>query len=208
MRLVVAVESGDLPPKPSPEIPTFFSRTERFAEQALRHRMLSAVVAFTVLAAVGGLTLKSTWQTGGQIALQQRAVDTDPNSLGFVKLSLGSALASHRGDINVAAAVYLNARGVVFGDIDLRARAEGAGQVRLVDLKALVSPGARDAQIISFAVPFDAQRIVVCMTAPHPTFKQPYTAVWSYGIGGTGETPLLARDRDPWLEAGTGKGCA
>ena len=142
-----------------------------------------------------------------KLASQQAKIDQDPNTIGFVKLEAQEP-SSDTGTLKVSAVVYLNARGSNFSQLQLRGRVEAPGQAADIDLSSQLTVGvAGSAQIVSFAVPMAARRIVMCMTAPHPTLNDLYTAVWSYGITGSPRAPMMSQDQKPRLEAGAAKYC-
>jgi hypothetical protein len=71
VNIVRAVEQGTPPPAPAPEQKTWSGSLERSLEQSLRHKMLSSVVAFLLLAMIG----LASW-SGIQGRVQDVKVDT------------------------------------------------------------------------------------------------------------------------------------
>lgn len=207
VRVVKAVEADEEIPRPAPEQATVLGRLERYVEQAFRHRAITAAVLATAVLALGGLTLLNARRANEQLAAQQAVIDQDPNTIGFVKME-AQPPAGETSALQISAAVYLNAKGATFSGIQLRGAAEAPGHVERLDLQSRLTSGAAGgAQVLSFEVPSDSRRIVVCMTAAHPKLNEAYTGIWSYAVGGSPQAPVLSRDQEPRMEAGTPKAC-
>lgn len=204
VNIVRAIEKGQTPPTPAPEQKTLAGSLERKLEQILRHKVLSAVGAFIVLATVGLASWNSIHAVTVQKDREQALVNMDPSTLGLVKLNSISPNDGTTDTLRVSSAVYLNAKGTSFADINLSALTFNANSVgKNLDLNPLVrSGGFSGAQVISFDIPKDSVRMSVCMAAMHPTFHEFYTARWSYRIDNAGADIRISPDMEPKLIPG------
>lgn len=204
VNIVSAIEKGATPPTPVPEQKTLAGSLERKLEQMLRHKVLSAVGAFILLTTIGVASWSSIHAITVQKDRELALVNMDPSTLGLVKLNSISSGEGEVDSLRVSAAVYLNAKGSSFADINLQASAITANSPeKNIDLTPLVrSGGFSGAQVISFDVPKESARISVCMSAMHPTFHEIYTARWSYRINHAGAEIRIAPDLEPKLIPG------
>jgi hypothetical protein len=141
-------------------------------------------------------------QTRSAQLAERCAIDLDPSTLGLVKLTAqpdAGASGAAQAPLALWAAVYLNARGLAYRDVQVRAAVESAGSGKTeVDISRLLQGDQMaGAQTVSFNVPHDTQRVTVCMTAAHPTLGARYRASWSYRVSGSGDATALTRDREP-----------
>jgi type II secretory pathway pseudopilin PulG len=204
INVVHAVESGQSVSPPAPEIKTWVGRFERFLEQTLRHKMIVSLLVVAALGAIGGASLLMSSQTRSAQLAERRAIDLDASTLGLVKLTAQpdpSAAGAAQAPLSLWAAVYLNAKGQSYRDVQVRAAVEStaAGKIELDISRLLQGDQMAGAQTVSFNVPHDTQRVTVCMTAAHPTLGARYRASWSYRVSGSGDATALTRDREPGM---------
>jgi len=204
VNIVRAIEKGQTPPTPEPEQKTFAGSLERKLEQILRHKVLSAVAAFMLLMAIGLTTWSGLHEITSQKDREQVLINMDPSAIGLIKLNSVSPNDGGVGTSRVAAAIYLNAKGVSFGDINLYALAISPSLIgKNLDLTSLVSSGGfSGAQVISFDIPRDSDRLSLCMSAMHPTYNKVYTARWTYRLDNSGAEVRIVPDSEPKLTPG------
>ncbi len=211
VNIVKAIETGTPPPTPAPEKKTLLGRLERSLEQTLRHKLLAALAALILLAAIGVAAWSSIQTVATQNAQMQALVDMDPLALGLVRLnSIVPGDSPGTDKSRATAAVYLNAKGTSFADIGLHASISTANSSeKTIDLSPLVkSGGFSGAQVISFDVPKEVSGIKFCMTAIHPSFRKIYTARWSFSTKYSGAGILITPDVEPKLMAGEVTQCS
>jgi hypothetical protein len=211
IRIVQAVEAGVPPSPPKPESKTFVGKAERYLEQALRHKMLTAVLAFVVLLGFGATSAFNAMKTQAVVDADEAAVAQNPSTLGLIKLSAASDLgkAANDGSLAIGAAVYLNVKGATFKDVQLVAAVETdtAGTQNFNLTQALALDAGADAQSGVFQIPANAKRVIVCLTAKHPSLKEDYTAQWSYKVRARADVLDVVQDGAPLLSKGVPSTC-
>jgi hypothetical protein len=208
INIVRAVEAGVAPSPPKPEKKTFAGKVERYLEQSLRHKMITALLAFVVLLGLGGTAAYNALKTQSAVNEKNAAVAQDPSTLGLVKLSAAPGNGAKDDSLAINAAVYLNVKGSTFKDAQIVAAMETDAAAQHINLaEALGLDKGADAQSGVFQIPANTKRVTVCLTTKHPSLQEDYTALWSYQVRGTAGVPEVVREGTPTLTKGVPSIC-
>jgi hypothetical protein len=192
VRIVKAIEQGIKIPSPPPEVNSWLSRIERFLEQAIIHKFLTAGIIFIfIFLSLGLIYLKSS-ATLGILQTQNDLIQHDPATYGLVNLHPSS---NADNDIGLRVTFFLNLKNPTKLDVKYLAIAQNsAGKVFPV---ALSSNGqiseTSDPSILQIHVPNDTTAMRFCIQAMHPGLGSIYVASWTFSLNKTNENLQISR---------------
>jgi hypothetical protein len=211
VRIVRATENGVTPDAPSPERPSLLARIERLLEQTLRYPWLSGGIAFLLLIGLGLIIALSTHKIASDRDAEKENIQRNPASYGLIRISEpadGSALAVP-GKISLWVSVQSTLQNVPSNAVQIQAMSfKEHGQSSPIDINAkLTGDWMSSAQTFLVDVPLGSQKIVFCMSAPHPELKSQFTARWSYLISVKGDELSITKAGVPMLIKENGSTC-
>jgi TIR domain len=150
-------------------------------------RTVAAPFAGSLLAGILLLSGAYAWLSHKQAA-EQRLIDLHPDSLGFVALSGGELRAgSAEGAAQVDANISLYGQQTRYSDVNARiATFAGDALVASRDITAELNDSqVGGGQMLRIALDLRGDRVVTCLSMPHPRLKDRYRVTQRFALTGT-----------------------
>jgi hypothetical protein len=206
--IVRAAISGDSIPVPSREHKTLIGSLERFLENAIRYKMLTATIAVGAILLIGSASAFFVSDTLLRLVREQTKIDADPATLGLITLAPTDEPPGESTFLSLRGSIFVNLRDPAKAGIKLIARAYSqSGSVYDIDLSGAKPFSAPGAQVLYIQVPASTSFIRFCMAAKHPTLTGRYVAVWAYRIEALQEGVSVERSEEPRLLGPTDSDC-